>query len=495
MKNPITALAESLLHNAVTPTGQSTLPDWLVTPLAMAAGQDMTAPKKAGWTDEDLLRKAIAIYRAASARSTDPAAVAWQFSADGQQAIQVLPAPTDNLQQQAFTELSRRIASATMNHPRLTPILEAAVRQGYPFLAARIGGGFQSLTRRFDLPLPPQQALQIGEQIMSALDYAHYRQIFHGAFDLHDVLVNEQGQVRLLGVGVEQLRQRLGAAGAALATPLLPPEVETGAQAPDMRTDVFAMGALLYVLLTGRVPAAGQPINLSETLPDVPVAIDAVLTRALAVDPNDRYPSLVEMNRDLRVALHGRRAVARPSTPPQRSADLAAARRHPHAIAARREAPPARSASPTPDGFPDLVAMPVIDTSVLEHVLEMPEVAELAPLEFPSIPEIPRIDWTEMLRPVDLSELGGPASDLVYAQAETLAPDPLVAAMMAVTATEQAQQNRQRQMRRMAEGAGRGQAAGPAAGQPAAGPEPTNQPAAPPSPGQTPARPRRFRRP
>lgn len=64
---------------------------------------------------------------------------------------------------------------------------------------------------------------------------------------------------------------------------------------------------------------------------------------------------------------------------------------------------------------------------------------------------MPKIDWAEMLRPVDLSELGGdPASDLTYAYAETLAPDPLVAAAMAVTATEQAQQNRQRQMRRPA---------------------------------------------
>jgi hypothetical protein len=480
MKNPLTALAESLLHSTTTATGQSTLPDWLVTPLAMAAGQDTAASKEPGWVDENMVRKAIAIYRAASARSAGPAAMGWQFSPDGRQAIQVLPAPTDTLQQQAFTEFSRRIGSVTMNHPRLAPVLDAAMRQGYPFLAARIGASFQSLTRRFELPLPPQRALQIGEQAVSALEYAHYRDIFHGAFDLHDILVNEQGQISLLGVGVEQLRQRLGPPGVALITPLLPPEIEAGTQTPDKRTDVFAMGALLYILLTNRVPAAGQQITLSQTLPDVPAAVDAVLTKALAADPNDRYPSLVEMNRDLRVALRARRTVARPSTPAQRSVAPAPARRHAtSALSPNDETQPARPGSATPDGFPEPVVIPVIDISVLDLMHEMPQVTLPAALEFPLTSEIPKIDWTEMLRPVDLSELGGdPSSDLAYSYAETLAPDPLVAAAMAVTATEQAQQNRQRQMRR-----------------PAASAQPASQPATPPpSPRQTPAKPRRARR-
>ncbi len=491
MKNPLTALAESLLHSTTTASGQSTLPGWLVTPLAIAAGQDTVAPEEKGWVDENMVRKAIAIYRAASARSAGPAAIGWQFSPDGRQAIQVLPAPDDTLQQQAFTEFSRRIGSVTMNHPRLAPVLDAAIRQGYPFLAARIGASFQALTRRFDLPLPPRQALQIGEQAVSALEYAHYRDIYHGAFDLHDILVNEQGQISLLGIGVEQLRQRLGATGVTLITPLLPPEIEAGTQTPDKRTDVFAMGALLYILLTSRVPAAGQQITLSQTLPDVPAAVDDVLTKALAADPDNRYPSLVEMNRDLRVALRARRTVARPSTPAQRSVGPVPARKHAmSALPPHDETLSVRPGSAAPDGFPEQVAMPVIDISELDTMHEMPQIALPAALEFPLIPEIPKIDWAEMLQPVDLSELGGSASDLTYAHAETLAPDPLVAAAMAVKATEQAQQNRQRQMRRPAALDTHNQAAGPAASTPSA-----SQPAAAPSDArQTPAKPRRTRR-
>lgn len=481
MKNPLTALAESLLHNTTTASGESTLPGWLIAPLAIMADQEIAPSKPSGWVDENVVRKAIALYRAASARSASPAAVGWQFSPDGLQAVQVLPPPADSVQGLAFEELGRRLASVTMNHPRLAPVLERAMRQGYPFLAARIGEGFQSLTRRLDLPLPPQQALQISEQVMSALEFAHYRGLLHGAFDLHDVFVNERGQVSLLGVGVEQLRESLGAPGVALVSSLLPPEIASGAQPPDKRTDVFAMGALLYVLLTGRVPAAGQQIELSQSLPDVPAAVDGLMTRALAVDPDQRYPSLTEMYSDLRVALRARRAVPRPSTPAQRS--VAPARKASPSSTLRVVSPPA--AVSLLDGFPEPMAMPVIDFSSLEQTLKMPEVAALTAIEIPPAPEMPKIDWATLLQPVDLSSLGGPASDLSYASTETLATDPLVAAMMAVKATESVQQSRQRATRRPPAAA---PVAAPAS-QPVAAP--ASQPAAAPA---RPAKPRRIRR-
>lgn len=365
-----------------------------------------------------------------------------------------------------------------MNHPRLAPILEAATQQGYPFLAARIGDGFQSLTRRFGLPLEPEQAMRVAEQVTSALEYAHYRGVIHGAFDLHDVLVNEQGQASLLGVGVEQMRQRLGATGVTVLSPLLPPEVESGAQPADMRTDVFAMGALVYILLTGRVPAAGQQIQLSHSIPAVPVAVDGVLTKALAVNPEERYPSLLEMNRDLRVALRAPRAVTRPSTPAPRHIEAAHARRSPSSPSVGRSAPqPTRPPATTPDGFPEQLPMPDIDFSSLNQVLEMPAVEAWVKIEIPPAPEIPKVDWAELLHLVDVSAYSSEIISLPYAAAETLAPDPMVAAAMAVKATEQTQQSRQRAARQPAESA------------------PPPQSAPPPGKPQPPAKPRRVRRP
>jgi hypothetical protein len=479
MKNPFSQLADSVLRSTTTATGQSALPNWMVAPLALLAGYDATGAKNkdTGWADEGMVRRAIALYRANSTRGGSQAAIAWQFSPNGRQAVQVLPIPANSAQQQAFTELSRRLESVTMNHPRLAPILEAAMQQGYPFLAARIGEGFQALTRRFGLPMEPEQAMRIVEQVTSALEYAHYRGVIHGAFDLQDVLVNEQGQASLLGVGVEQMRQRLGATGVTVLSPLLPPEVESGAQPADMRTDVYAMGALLYVLLTGRVPAAGQQIQLSHAVPAVPVAVDAVLTKALAVDPQERYPSLLEMNRDLRVALRAPRAVTRPSTPAQRRVDAAPAHKSSPATPTARSAPqPARASGPTPDGFPEALPMPDIDFSSLNQALEMPEVAAWVQIDIPPAPEIPKVDWGELLQLVDVSSFSSETISLPYAAAETLAPDPLVAAAMAVKATEQRQQSRQRAGQQPAAAAARPQAAPP------------------PSKAQPPAKPRRVRR-
>lgn len=452
MKGPFSAIAGSVLRSTTTAAGQSTLPGWLVAPLAIMAGYDIAGAnnKEAGWADEKMVRKAIALFRAASSRSGQ-APVNWQFSSDGRQAVQVLPIPANSTQQQAFVELSRRLESVTMNHPRLAPILEAAVQQGYPFLAARIGEGFQSLTRRFGLPLEPEKAMRIAEQVTSALEYAHYRGVIHGAFDLNDILVNEQGQASLLGVGVEQMRQRLGATGVTVLSPLLPPEVESGAQAADMRTDVFAMAALLYILLTGRVPAAGQQIQLSHSIPAVPVAVDGVLTKALAVNPDERYPSLVEMNRDLRVALRAPRAVTRASTPDPRRVEAAPGRGSSQRTDATGSARPVKTPATMPDGFPEQLPMPEIDFSSLNQALEMPEVAAWVQIEIPPAPEIPQVDWAELLQLVDVSSFSSETISLPYAAAETLAPDPLVAAAMAVKATEQKQQSRQRAARQVVE--------------------------------------------
>lgn len=495
MNNPFSAYANMLLRNTTLPNGESTLPNWLVAPLAILAGQDTpTKPKDASWADENLVRKAIALYRAAGMRSGGDAAVSWQFAPDGSQAVQVLPAPTDQYQQLAFNELSRRLESVTLNHPRLAPILEAGLQQGYPFLAARIEQGFQSLTRRFGLPMEAPQAMRIAEQVISALEYAHHRGVIHGSLDLGDILINERGQISLLGVGVEQLRQRLGSGNAALLSPLLPPEVESGAQAADERTDIYAVGALLYVLLTGRIPAAGQQVHLAQSLPAVPAELDALLTKALADQPADRYASLIELGRALRVANRAPRTITKPSTS---TAKRAVTDRTATPAARTRTATQAtlvpRPASVnltrvTPDGFPEPLAMPDIDSSSLNQALEMPQAEDWVQIAIPPAPTIPKVDWAELLQLVDVSAYSSETISLPYAAAETLAPDPLVAAAMAVKAAEQRQQSRAQQTRKPANA--------PLAPPPPAQTTPSSKPATPP-PGQPqqPAKPRRVRRP
>jgi len=169
----------------------------------------------------------------------------------------------------------------------------------------------EAVTKRFGLPMDPEQAMRMTQQVAEALEYAHHRGLIHGSLGLDDVLVTENGKLTVLGVGVEQLRRLLEPQGSPVLSTLAPPEVVAGA-APDARADVFAVGALLYILLTGKMPALGKPVALSQDLPAVPRAIDAVLTKALAVDPDERYPDLFEMSRELRMAIHSPRSATKP---------------------------------------------------------------------------------------------------------------------------------------------------------------------------------------
>lgn len=436
MTSLISKLATAILSSVTSDNGQSTLPNWLVTPLAMLSGQDIATDQQTGWADESLIRKAVALYRASSVRGNGKAATSWQFSPDGSKAVQVLAPVLDEQQRQAFIDFSRRLSSITLNHPRLAPILEAGYQQGYPFLAARVGEGFQSLPRRLGLPLEPRKALAIAEQITSALEYAHYRGVFHGSFDLGDILVNQRGQLTLLGVGVEQMRQRMGTVGSTLPSQLAPPEVEKGAQVPDANADVYAMGAMLYVLLTGRVPAFGQRVQLSQTLADVPMGVDVVLTRSLAERPEDRYSSLAEMAQALRVAIRAPHAVAKPSVAPAASAVRTPSSPIRAAKLTRLSQPPKRL-----DGFPEELPMPEIDFSAFENQFSVQQDDDAFLIPMPPTPEMPKVDWVDRLSPLDVTPWQG-KNPLPYAAPETLAPDPLVAAMMAVKATEQTQQNR-----------------------------------------------------
>ena len=122
----------------------------------------------------------------------------------------MLPQPQDELQRQALLKLESLVQSTTINHPRLAPVFQTAFSQGYPYVAARLGQSAEALTKRFGLPMDPEQALRMTQQVAEALEYAHHRGLIHGSLGLDDILVTDSGQLTVLGVGVEQLRQLLG---------------------------------------------------------------------------------------------------------------------------------------------------------------------------------------------------------------------------------------------------------------------------------------------
>ena len=428
MPTLIGSLSASLLRLTTTPDGRSSLPNWIVTALATFAETELPKSKKPGSIDESLVWRAVTMYQSASRRLGQPdAQVGWQKAPDSAFAVQVLPPPQSDVQRRALAELESLVQSTTINHPGLAPVIRTAFNQGYPYLAARLSQGAESITKRFGLPMDPNQALQITEQVASALEYAHYRGLVHGSLSLDDILVGANGQFSVLGVGVNQLQQLLGALPASTSNALTPPEVQAG-KAPDARTDVFAVGALLFVLLTGKMPSLGKPVALSQDIPAISPAIDEVLTKALAADPTERYADLFEMSAALRVATRSYRPAARPAPITQR--------------AGKAEPAPVRpatqsGATPAPQsGFPEALPMPEIDIAVFNQPLNMPEIAQAVAVAMPSPPPIPAVDWDSLLRPIDLSAFGGLAIEIPIDQGQTAPPDPMLAAVQAVRSVE-----------------------------------------------------------
>jgi protein kinase-like protein len=164
-------------------------------------------------------------------------------------------------------------------------------------------------------PLQSGEAVRLVLQIATALDYAHRRGIVHRDVKPANVLISERGQVKITDFGVARLPgsdltrsdQFVGSPGY-----MSPEQLKGGAV--DGRSDLFALGVILYQLLTGRSPFEGE--NVSEVLykistqpadppseihPDVSADFDPILEKALSKDPADRYQTGKEMIEALRV--------------------------------------------------------------------------------------------------------------------------------------------------------------------------------------------------
>lgn len=196
-------------------------------------------------------------------------------------------------------------------HPHIALLLDAGEDEGRYYLVMEYLHG-EDLKDRFERgPLPPAQALRILLETMDALAFAHSRDIVH-----RDV---KPGNIRLTGAGVKLMD--LGAArgagstnitqtGATLGTPrYMSPEQLMGSTFLDGRSDQYSLGVTAFELFTGEAPFSDSEIlcNLSEpapsmraACPEIPEALDAIVLKMLAKEPQERYPSIELAAQDLR---------------------------------------------------------------------------------------------------------------------------------------------------------------------------------------------------
>ncbi len=199
-------------------------------------------------------------------------------------------------------DLERRLerearALALLEHPNIVAVHDLARHDGRSYLVMEYVDG-QPLSAL--LPLPPERAVEVALQVCEALAYAHGRGIVHRDVKPENVLVDGAGRVKVSDFGIARL---LGAGDADWAVtsaegvvgtpPYLAPEALAGAP-PDPRLDVYALGVLLYEMVTGERPV-GDFAALAPPL-------DRIVRRALAPRPERRYQGVEEMRHDLEAA-------------------------------------------------------------------------------------------------------------------------------------------------------------------------------------------------
>jgi len=164
------------------------------------------------------------------------------------------------------------------------------------------GGGLRDRLRQAPAGLPLAEALGVFGQVAAAVATAHAEGVVHRDLKPENILFDADGKVRVTDFGmalsVAQVGPRLSRTGAALGTPgYLAPEQFTGGE-PDHRLDLFALGVLLYELLTGRLPLGSfeAPRALR---PEIPMAVEAAILQALKPNPADRPQTVAEFLRRL----------------------------------------------------------------------------------------------------------------------------------------------------------------------------------------------------
>jgi DNA-binding beta-propeller fold protein YncE len=218
-------------------------------------------------------------------------------------------------------ERESRIA-ASIDHPNVLPLYYAGEQDGVLYQAMRYvdGTDLRTLVRAHGA-LPPERAVKIVAQVAAALDAAHARGLVHRDVKPANVMLTEGEHAYLgdFGLSRRTASQDASTAGGSVVGTFdyVAPEQIRGERV-DARADVYALGGVLFTALTGQVPfpresdearlwahLQAEPPRLSERAPNLPPELDAVVARALAKRPDDRYPSAGDLARAARAALQG----------------------------------------------------------------------------------------------------------------------------------------------------------------------------------------------
>jgi eukaryotic-like serine/threonine-protein kinase len=206
-----------------------------------------------------------------------------------------------------------------LHHPNIQQLVEEGRLEGgiAPYLVLEFVDG--TLLRdylREHTPLPVDEAISIAGQLAGALQYCHEAGVVHRDLKPENVLIEQDGTVKLVDFGIALLkgarRLTFRRLSSGFGTPdYMAPEQVQGDRG-DARTDIYAVGVMLFEMLTGEVPyqgdsplaVMGQRVTTDAPLlrskrPDLPPPLEAVVWRALRREPAERYASMADLRHDL----------------------------------------------------------------------------------------------------------------------------------------------------------------------------------------------------
>ena len=206
-------------------------------------------------------------------------------------------------------------AAARLDHQSICSVYEIDEADGQTFLAMAFLEGQTVKDKIAERPLKLEEALNIAIQTAQGLEAAHEKSVVHRDIKSANLMVTPQGQVKIMDFGLAQLADltRLTKTTTMLGTPAYMSPEQALREPTDRRTDVWSLGVVLYEMLTGHLPFEGEreqavlyaitneePEPVTALRSRLPTEIDAILEKALAKKPEERYQHIADMLVDLR---------------------------------------------------------------------------------------------------------------------------------------------------------------------------------------------------
>jgi serine/threonine-protein kinase len=207
-------------------------------------------------------------------------------------------------------------AVARLAHPNIVAVYDVGMEGGVPYLVMELVDGHDLQRQLRSGPLGVDQAVRIGGQICDALEAAHEAGVVHRDIKPDNILLARSGSVKVCDFGIARLQQAAqvhvtGPAATVGTSEYMAPEQATGATV-DARTDLYALGCVLYAMLTGAPPFTGSnpmrvlwrqvhdpPEPLATHRPGVPTDLEALVARLLAKSPADRPDGAAQVRSQL----------------------------------------------------------------------------------------------------------------------------------------------------------------------------------------------------